>query len=62
MQILVLFEIPKMNLNMVYYIPVQQQTISANTNYINNNKIFSNLNNIISYNSNNANLKNKTKE
>ena len=54
--------IPKMNLNMVYYIPVQQQPISTNTNYLNNNKIFSNLNNIISDNSNNANLKNKTKE
>ena len=30
--------IPKMNLNMVYYIPVQQQPISTSTNYINNNR------------------------
>ena len=35
--------IPKMNLNMVYYIPVQQ-SIPNNINYINNNKVFSNLN------------------
>ena len=52
--------IPKMNLNMVYYIPVQQQPISTNTNFINNNKIFSNLNNIIS--DNNSIMKNKAKE
>ena len=56
--------IPKMNLNMVYYIPVQQQTMATNTNYINNNKMFSNLNNIISDNNNinNSNIKNKIKE
>ena len=52
--------IPKMNLNMVYYIPVQQQPISNNANYMNNNKIFSNLNNIISENS--VNIINKNKE
>jgi len=52
--------IPKMNLNMVYYIPVQQQPISTNTNFINNNKIYSNLNNIIS--DNNSIMKNKAKE
>jgi len=52
--------IPKMNLNMVYYIPVQQQAISNNANYMNNNKIFSNLNNIISENS--VNIINKNKE
>ena len=51
--------IPKMNLNMVYYIPVQQQPISNNANYMNNNKIFSNLNNIISENSVNIINKNK---
>ena len=57
--------IPKMNLNMVYYIPVQQQSIPTNTNYISNNKMFSNLNNIISdtnNNINNSNLKNKNKD
>ena len=55
--------IPKMNLNMVYYIPVQQQPISNNANYMNNNKIFSNLNNIISdNNSNSINIINKAKE
>ncbi len=53
--------VPKMNLNMVYYIPVQQQPIGANNNYINNNKIFSNLNNIISENNTMNNLKNKEK-
>ena len=55
--------VPKMNLNMVYYIPVQQQAIGTNNNYINNNKMFSNLNNIISDNNNNvmANIKNKEK-
>ena len=54
--------VPKMNLNMVYYIPVQQQPISTNTNYISNNKIYSNLNNIISDNNSNINnLKNKEK-
>ena len=53
--------IPKMNLNMVYYIPVQQQTISTNSNY---SKLFSNINNIVPENNNNtSNLKtNKTKE
>ena len=55
--------IPKMNLNMVYYIPVQQQPISNNTNYMNNNKIFSNLNNIISDNNSlSLNIINKSKE
>ena len=55
--------IPKMNLNMVYYIPVQQQPISTSTNYINNNKIFQNMNNIIpENNSNSLNIKNKNKE
>ena len=55
--------IPKMNLNMVYYIPVQQQPISNNTNYMNNNKIFSNLNNIIQdNNSHSLNILNKSKE
>ena len=37
--------IPKMNLNMVYYIPVQQQPISNNANYINNNSNNNNINN-----------------
>ena len=56
--------IPKMNLNMVYYIPVQQQPLSTNTNYINNNKLFSNLNSMIpESNTNSLNSKNnKTKE
>ena len=56
--------IPKMNLNMVYYIPVQQQPLSTNTNYINNNKLFSNLNSMIpENNANSLNSKNnKTKE
>ena len=56
--------IPKMNLNMVYYIPVQQQALSNNNNYINNNKIFQNLNNIATDNNinNNINLKNNLKE
>ena len=56
--------IPKMNLNMVYYIPVQQQPLSTNTNYLNNNKLFSNLNNIIpDNNTNSLNIKNnKSKE
>ena len=55
--------IPKMNLNMVYYIPIQQQPISTSTNYINNNKIFQNMNNIITENnSNSLNIKHKNKE
>ena len=55
--------VPKMNLNMVYYIPVQQQAISNNNNYMNNNKLLSNLNNIISDNNNTNinNIKNKDK-
>ena len=54
--------VPKMNLNMVYYIPVQQQSIATNNNYINNNKIFSNLNNIISDNNSAlTHIKNKEK-
>ena len=52
--------VPKMNLNMVYYIPVQQQPLSNNKNYMNNNKLLSNLNNIISEN-NNSNINNKDK-
>ena len=57
--------IPKMNLNMVYYIPIQQQTIPNNNNFINNSKIIPNINNIITNNdnnSNNINLKSKNKE
>ena len=57
--------IPKMNLNMVYYIPIQQQTIPNNNNFINNTKIIPNINNIITNNdnnSNNINLKSKNKE
>ena len=56
--------IPKMNLNMVYYIPVQQQPLSTNTNYINNNKLFSNLNSMIPENNTNSlnSKNNKTKE
>ena len=59
--------IPKMNLNMVYYIPIQQQTIPTNNNYINNNKIITNLNNNINSNENinnniNINLQNQNKE
>ena len=60
--------IPKMNLNMVYYIPVQQQQMSPNINYINNNKMFSNLNNIIKADNNiniingNNNTNNQSKE
>ena len=59
--------IPKMNLNMVYYIPIQQQAIPTNNNYINNNKIITNLNNNINSNENinnniNINLQNQNKE
>ena len=57
--------IPKMNLNMVYYIPIQQQTIPNNNNYINNTKIISSLNNGISNNDNNTtniNLKSQKKD
>ena len=58
--------IPKMNLNMVYYIPIQQQTMPNNNGYINNNKIISSLNNgtNINDNSNNNinNLKSQNKE
>ena len=54
--------IPKMNLNMVYYIPVQQQPFSSNMNYINNNKIYSNINNIITDNNTNNSVKNKIKD
>ena len=54
--------IPKMNLNMVYYIPVQQQPFSNNTNYINNSKVYSNLNNIIRDNNTNNNQKSKVKD
>ena len=54
--------VAKMNLNMVYYIPVQQQSITTNNNYINNNKIVSILNNIISDNNSALTLiKNKEK-
>ena len=48
--------IPKMNLNMVYYIPIQQQTIPSNNNYMNNAKIIPNLNNGINTNENNNNI------
>ena len=63
--------IPKMNLNMVYYIPFQQQTMqnsnSSNNNYINNGKIITNINNNIIINennntNNNINLKSQNKE
>ena len=50
--------IPKMNLNMVYYIPIQQQAIPTNNNYINNNKIITNLNNNINTNEKNGNINN----
>ena len=56
--------IPKMNLNMVYYIPIQQQTI-PNNNFINNTKIIPNINNVINNNDNNTNninLKSQNKE
>ena len=59
--------IPKMNLNMVYYIPIQQQAIPTNNNYMNNNKIITNLNNNMNSNENinnniNINLQNQNKE
>ena len=68
--------IPKMNLNMVYYIPFQQQTMQNTNNFNNNGKIINNINNInnniiINENNNNntnpnsntnINLKNQNKE
>ena len=67
--------IPKMNLNMVYYIPFQQQTMQNTNNFNNNGKIINNINNInnniiINENNNNTNpnsntninLKNQNKE
>ena len=55
--------IPKMNLNMVYYLPIQQQAISTNSNYITGNKILSNISNANNdNNSNNVNLKSKNKD
>ena len=67
--------IPKMNLNMVYYIPFQQQTMQNTNNFNNNGKIINNISNInnniiINENNNNTNpnsntninLKNQNKE
>jgi hypothetical protein len=55
--------IPKMNLNMAYYLPIQQQAISTNNVYINGNKILPNLNSSNNDNSiKNGNLKNSNKE
>ena len=44
--------IAKTNLNMIYYIPIQQQQILHNSNYMNTNKIFPNLNSVITDNNN----------
>ena len=55
----------KMNLNMIYYFPMQQQTIPTNNNYMTNGKIIPNINKIITPNENNninTNLKSAKKE
>ena len=52
--------IPKMNLNMVYYVPIQQQPITTNNGFMNGNKSMPIINNI--NNDNNSNLKSKNQD